>query len=254
MLNYYKYLQFDIHRAEYFENELIRFTQPDDLNDPFECSPQKPTIEEFNKLVETLISKFPKNIEVEKKIRAEFNEDFLEKLWKETYVNINKDIAIFSLSKNWNNILMWSHYADCHKGFCIGFNSEHDFFKNIINERNNTSKTIYEVKYSSKRYKIPMIIEERKVSIDPFITKSKDWKYEQEIRMIISISLADNVLKKEPYDICLFKVPHSSINEIVLGANMNKESEKIITEFCITKNIKLYKSIRSESEFNMERK
>lgn len=35
---------------------------------------------------------------------------------------------------------------------------------------------------------------------------------------------------------------------------MNKESEKIITEFCITKNIKLYKSIRSESEFNMERK
>lgn len=60
-------MPFDTHRAEYFENELIRFTQPDDLNDPFECSPQKPTIEELNKLVETLISEFPKNIEVEKK-------------------------------------------------------------------------------------------------------------------------------------------------------------------------------------------
>ena len=33
----YKYLPPD--RITYFSNELLRFTQPADLNDPFECIP-----------------------------------------------------------------------------------------------------------------------------------------------------------------------------------------------------------------------
>ena len=98
-----------------------------------------------------------------------------------------------------------------------------------------------------------MVLEERKLSIDPYITKSKDWIYEQEIRIIMSLSLADEVRKKEPYNICLFKLPHSAINEIILGANINSEAAKIIIEFCTRKNIKVYKSAKSEINFNMDR-
>lgn len=39
MINYYKYLPID--RKDYLKNEFLRFTQPNDLNDPFECLPQK---------------------------------------------------------------------------------------------------------------------------------------------------------------------------------------------------------------------
>src|SRR6516165_6791682 len=29
-------------------------------------------------------------------------------------------------SKSWNNILMWSHYADKHRGICLGFDVAND--------------------------------------------------------------------------------------------------------------------------------
>lgn len=51
MTPYYKYLSDS--RLSYLEDELIRFTQPGDLNDPFECMPQKPSSEEFETLLDT---------------------------------------------------------------------------------------------------------------------------------------------------------------------------------------------------------
>ena len=33
----------------------------------------------------------------------------------------DKYYGIFSCSKKWNSILMWSHYAANHTGFCVGF-------------------------------------------------------------------------------------------------------------------------------------
>lgn len=66
MTNYYKYLPID--RKDYLQNEFLRFTQPSDLNDPFECLPQKPSEEEFNMLIDTVISNLPiVNEEFEKK-------------------------------------------------------------------------------------------------------------------------------------------------------------------------------------------
>lgn len=47
----YKYLP--IERLSYLEDELLRITQPSDLNDPFECLPSPPSIETFtNSLIE----------------------------------------------------------------------------------------------------------------------------------------------------------------------------------------------------------
>jgi len=29
--------------------------------------------------------------------------------------------GVLCFSRSWNNVLMWSHYADRHKGICLGF-------------------------------------------------------------------------------------------------------------------------------------
>ncbi len=49
---YYKYLP--IERLSYLDNELLRFTQPTDLNDPFECLPQRPSKQELLSLIDDL--------------------------------------------------------------------------------------------------------------------------------------------------------------------------------------------------------
>ena len=107
--------------------------------------------------------------------------------------------------------------------------------------------------YSDKRVEIPMEFEKKKLGFEPFITKSRDWKYEEEIRVISTLNLSDKKIDCNPVDIHLFKVPHNSIKEIVAGANMEKNNEDLIKDFCSKNGIRFYKSMISNEQFNMER-
>lgn len=246
---YYKYLPPE--RLSYLDDELLRYTQPIDLNDPFECLPKKPSEKEFKdviKMVSELLHKkgFPLNE----------NDEILEleKIYNEAYQNVNNDIGILSLTKNWNNTLMWSHYTNSHKGFCVGFDPKDEYFQNFLSNDEKKSKIIMEVVYSNKRVEIPMELGKKKLAFEPFITKSTDWKYEEEVRIISTLNISDKKINSNPVDIHLFKVPHRSIKEIVVGANMDKEKEDLIKDFCTKNKIEFYKSKISNEQFNMERK
>ncbi|MBA4135626.1 MAG: hypothetical protein C0525_12950 [Flavobacterium sp.] len=82
-------------------------------------------------------------------------------------------------------MLMWSHYSDGHKGFCI----EYDF-------KNNSDVTYYmePVFYSDKVFDItPYLgINSKRFAIKiAAITKAEDWKYEQEWRLTFPLSIRD---------------------------------------------------------------
>ncbi|WP_349393654.1 DUF2971 domain-containing protein, partial [Clostridium perfringens] len=49
------------------------------------------------------------------------------KLIEDSSKNLLNSLLICSFSECKDNILMWSHYSNCHKGFCI----EYDFSKLI---------------------------------------------------------------------------------------------------------------------------
>ena len=57
---------------------------------------------------------------------------------------------------------MWSHYTKSHKGFCIGFDSNDEYFTNFLSSDREKSKTIMDVVYSDKRVKIPMELGQKK--------------------------------------------------------------------------------------------
>lgn len=263
---YYKYLPND--RESYLTNQLLRFTQPADLNDPFECLPQKPSKKEINLLVievaklmignddqirignEKFLEIIEKHIEnIEKGSEGNLLDTYYEKAKK----NTNDSIGIFSLSKNWNNSLMWAHYTMSHRGFCVGFNSEHSFFKDFLSEDRKKSFIISDVNYSTDRVKIPMEFGMPKTGIAPYITKSIDWEYEQEVRIIGTLNLAEKVLTNNLFPINLFRVPHSAIGEIILGANISQELKKTIFNFCKEKQIPCYQSKISNEKYDMER-
>lgn len=262
---YYKYLS--IERIDYLDDELLRFTQPSDLNDPFECLPQKPSDQDIKNMIDVVKTKLiqqAKSTEetkfyldkvkgLEYDIENNIKGNLVDKMYYEAYDNINTEIGILSLSKNWYNTLMWSHYTKSHSGFCIGFNPEHSYFENYLSEDKNTSKTIDEVEYASERLKIQTDINQKPLELEPFFTKSMDWKYEEEIRMVATLDFADKIKKNKPNDIYLFKVPHNALTEIIAGANIDKKNEEKLKQFCLLKNIKFYKCKISETKFNMER-
>jgi hypothetical protein len=245
---YYKYLP--IERQSYFKDELIRYTQPIDLNDPFECLPEKPTEKEFNEVVEKISGLLPKMGSPLSDKAGKLN---LKEIYRNAYKNVNNDIGILSLTKNWNNTLMWAHYTISHKGFCIGFDPNDNYFKNYLSSDKEKSKTVKDVIYSDKRVKIPMELGQKRLEFEPYITKSKDWEYEEEVRVIATLNLSDKKIEQKPVDIHLFKLPHRAIKEIIVGVNINEKVEDLIKKFCIEKGIKFFKSKISDKYFDMER-
>lgn len=110
-----------------------------------------------------------------KNIKITFsNKEELNKLF-ECYM---KKIGIYCLSSVKDDILMWSHYAESHKGLCLEF----DTTKEIV-----YFGQAFKVNYSNEYPSIDVIKiglgkdnEYRKV----VLTKSKHWEYEHEWRII----------------------------------------------------------------------
>jgi len=269
----YKYLP--IKRLEYLENELLRFTQPNDLNDPFECHPIYPSKEEYvdflNKELKEEIEKIKKgnlgkrrtnyyisnstekyNSEINK-VRNNEKENSREIYIQNSIKDLNSKLGIFSLSRRWNSTLMWSHYTNSHEGFCIGFNKDLDYF---LKEDPNSSEPKYifnPVIYGNDRIKVPLL-KGKRIDFNLLFTKSEDWRYENEERLLAKLVNRKIVKDKDvKIPIYLFRVPHSLIKEIIVGVAMEQKNIDIIRKFCIEKNIDLYKSEMNELEFNMKR-
>jgi hypothetical protein len=117
----------------------------------------------------------------------------------------------------YQNELMWSHYADYHKGICIKYH-----FQNSLTNLYATSDT--SVRYfKDVEYKEDLSVLNLKDSIaikDAFFVKSKEWEYENELRL-----LQYDLNAKGDYD--TINVP-GSIEAIYFGVRCpQKEIESI---------------------------
>jgi hypothetical protein len=88
---------------------------------------------------------------------------------------IAQQYGVLCFSKTWKNPVLWSHYADRHRGIALGF----DINKHIIKD----------VKYKSTRPRFTKVNEATLHTL--LYTKYKDWKYEQEWRIITHLEEHD---------------------------------------------------------------
>lgn len=109
------------------------------------------------------------------------------------------------------------------------------------------------MEYSEERLKIPMVLNQKPLELEPFFTKSIDWKYEEEVRMVATLDLATEIKRKDLNDIYLFEVPHEAIKEVIVGVNTDVLKKQILLDFCSKRKIKLFNCKISETKFNMER-
>lgn len=80
---------------------------------------------------------------------------------------------IFCTTEQYDNALMWAHYADKHTGFCIGYKKE---------DIEAISTKLQKVTYSSQPYYI-----ETKSDNSILFVKSKEWEYENEWRAVYKL-------------------------------------------------------------------
>lgn len=167
---------------------------------------------------------------IDKKTQRELLQDVL-------YYNEVKfsALGVLSLSELPDNQLMWAHYADSHKGFCLGFENHQT---NVIGQYG------LPVDYVEKMPKpnIASFAMDAAGEVVQLIayTKSKDWAYEKEWR----------VLKQEGNH--LYPFPGRLV-EVIFGLNMTAMDEGKVREAVIKSEYRpIFKRARkSENSFEL---
>jgi hypothetical protein len=90
---------------------------------------------------------------------------------------------------------------------------------------------------------------------DILLTKSKDWEYEQEWRMLQFLHKADKKIPNEAGDIHLFLFPPLSIRGVIFGCRMSasikEEISNLLTADKCYSHVKIYKAVLDDKGFRL---
>lgn len=93
------------------------------------------------------------------------------------------DYGISCFSKKGDNALMWSHYADSHRGICLVFD-KNELRKSFMGRRIEMGEVDYK---RNSPIRVTMKCEDNSVAFDAessvFFNKMQCWSYEEEVRM-----------------------------------------------------------------------
>lgn len=197
---------------------------------------------------------------------AEFKND----IDNEFYINILKveslrHVACFS-EKN-DSSLMWGHYADSHTGFCVEYNFAEELkwckiecsnimacksfmlnypiapviYRDTRFEATEYMQVILQ-DYASKKIGCPIkefYYPDVLTITKSILTKSKDWSYEKEWRLVSEIEQGDFKLHK--------MIAKLKPKAVYIGAKTSKDNADKLYQMCQDKNIGCYKMIQSFS-------
>ncbi|KHE93441.1 MAG: DUF2971 domain-containing protein [Candidatus Scalindua rubra] len=178
----YKYSAFSDDAISSLINKTVWFADPRSFNDPFDCR--------FD-----ILESSPKSFKMPAKIGVEIMAEKFNACKKDEEYDSPKEyrnklekalteIGVLCLSSSNDNMLMWSHYADKHKGFCLSFRMiGNDIFK--------VRRVDYEGKYTEIRIEDFADKPDRYIK-DVIFNKASDWEYEGEYRIVIDIPDGDD--------------------------------------------------------------
>tara|TARA_R110002167_G_scaffold263017_13_gene469729 strand:- start:7406 stop:8416 length:1011 start_codon:yes stop_codon:yes gene_type:complete len=210
----YKYRSGRENDIKALENNQYWSSSIEQLNDPCEAITDTKRVKKFLNYIG-------------QKVGAKTKEDFgLISDNTDEVLSMDNKMGIYSLSKTPLDELLWAHYANSHKGFCI----EYDLDILLKNDGENHIHS-FPVLYSKKPPSIGFldIIRNRQNSmIKKFaFHKSKRWEYEQEHRIVTS-------------RIGLNSYNYKALKSIYFGLNISESDKNHITNLLESRGVDFY--------------
>lgn len=176
----YRYMRFDEYWGKNVFEGQVYLSEASNLNDPFDCLVYINHELYIEYMFQATCEIFP-NID-RKILRQTVRESIDGEVDKQIY-EMKKKFRIACFTENSLSPLMWAHYADSHKGFCI----EYDLTR--IPEGYKFG--ILPVIYSDKRYDVTdaVVTRNKNLLMNPYYFKSSHWRYEKEWRMVVTEDL-----------------------------------------------------------------
>lgn len=241
----YKYRHIDENNkdfiADIFTNNKIFFASPSSFNDPFDCQArlsfdaplrlQRSYLDSLLKKRSPHLTRNERRTKIKNGLPSILGDNFS----KATLREILGDVGVFCLSEVRDNILMWSHYANGHTGFCLEFiaTSDTPIFGGALKVRYDIQKPI-----------LQYFIDDRLVQIEKALfTKSQDWSYEKEWRII------DH---EHGAGVRSFNAEH--LTGVILGCRMLESTKRQIIEWVLARKskMKIYESVINEQKYTLD--
>jgi len=172
------------------ENEWIKVSTLDSLNDPFELKPYlRYRLEE----------------------RQPFNKVFRE---------ISKKWGLLCFSDDWSEPILWSYYADKHMGIAIGFDILQDEILKVDYNFDPKRQQIELTNDKNTNEKLFLCLAK---------VKYKKWEYENEYRILVELKdcISKDCLPPKVRDLHFIKFgDRIKVKKIVLGCKFDHKKEK----------------------------
>ncbi len=229
-----------IHSKHYFASPLA-------FNDPFDCRPNfeiQGNRADLVKYFEGVIgrhmpelSREARRAEARRRVsdpdcdpRLPKNMAGFRRMYHET---VTSHVGVMCLSEVHDDILMWAHYADSHRGVCLIFDPEEEFFA-----------TAQRVNYKKTRPRVNPVVNSYDEMLEAaMFTKSDHWAYEREWR-ILQYKKGSGV----------YTVPTASLRQVILGAEISEENQTKVRQWSVNgpNEISIASAALSQSEFRVE--
>ncbi|MEB3754123.1 DUF2971 domain-containing protein [Acinetobacter sp. MD2(2019)] len=231
----YKHVSFDqdLKVLDIFKKCLLKFTPPKFFNDPFDCVAD---------IIFESEDKTNRSLEISEKMQF----------------NLASKLSVTCFNNDPLSILMWSHYADSHKGFLVEFRIPHPFIAPVpsclnflaVKYTNNFPQVLINSKNYFENLNGNQMLE---LVSHLYLTKSKEWSYEKEFRVLSWDYDSNN------FQTLLKAIPPICISSVVLGAKLEKDSNnrkeviKVIEEFNNEHDLELkfYQAQLMKNSFNL---
>jgi hypothetical protein len=141
------------HALDDLQRQRLKISRLHELNDPFEL------------------------------LAADLRDKAMRRAFEATRAGLVERFGVLCFSRGWRNPVMWSHYADRHRGVCLGF----DVPTGKFSPMNYDAKRLPDV--------LPKLLTgtaqaQENMMLRLLTTKFRDWKYEDEVRVF---SVLDDV-------------------------------------------------------------
>lgn len=146
---------------------------------------------------------------------------------------ITEDVGVYCVSAKRDDILMWSHYSDYHKGICLEFDGEAKLMAHA-----------QKVQYSQKRVPIKAYSDDKEASMTKaLLTKSLQWAYEEEWRLIN--------YKKGPGTV---EFRPENLTGIVIGALASADTVALVKQWAKARAhpLDIYQALLSKTDYALD--
>lgn len=128
-----------------------------------------------------------------------------------------KKTGLLCFSRSWQNPVQWSHYADRHRGFCLGFDVPDALIKEVTYRKT-------PLQFDRKRFRTDGDFAQEFAEL-LVSTKFEDWRYEEEMRLFIKLDPRTENKGKYFYDFS----DELKLSEVIAGAGSTVTRQRIST-------------------------